>query len=962
MPLSISKPRVKERSYNCILVDFRNSNRKPPILGPSPILMLKPDPLSKNSQHPSVSRSDSRQEDANKEPLPNLRTQKLIKKKPLCLAGRYLSFAQKRNIKCVDIDSGDVACIHKLDVNTDSGKHEGSTRATALSILQIAQDPDEQGQYIVSGSLNGKLFLVDVLSAGKKHEFGPDNTDSDSVVRLIPNGVGQIWSIRASGRLDLWDFGLVDVKNISQDNLPFELPKTPLTSRVLSQNFINMISSSKQIFLEIVDKTELWIAVNNKVFIFNLFPEETEESSSTPALAQNIQILEVDNDSAISSMHMDNSITSNIMINPMLWIGLDSGHVLGYSTISKKRVHSIDINSSLFLKAKDKISITSISCVGYNSLWIGTSNGFIAVLDTSKISTKTVKAIKLWRSQTGVVTDILVDRWAILTPRKCIQVSVVYDDEIIYFYDGMLAYDWHYHQLRANYDDYTSRSDWLVRVLSWNAGAIKPSRIYSSERAYDRDFLHNWLRASSGTGMRDDTFSTRIPDMIIINLQEVIDLESKSVNAKAFWKSATVTRNLSQISLSRRCKQWVSEIATLLEAVFPTTRFTLVESQDLVGMFFVCFIQSKHFDRVHSVSISTVKTGLGGYHGNKGAISIRLIVDDSAICLINAHLAAGESENSESYRNNDVSQIMKTINYSACPSEYQKIEQLPLNPPPWVSAAFSDFSNVTLDSFIQGGDGTLTGDYPTVILAGDLNYRINNYSQVQAIEIIKKGNLNDLLTHDQLRNQLAGFESLPSSSSSSLDSLSIGANGRMSSDIRLNESSGKTQVPLALNNFKEGPIKFPPTYKFDPGTGEYDSSEKKRVPAWCDRVLYRKSEPPEIPFSQDPVGTLSSPSEPRCASYLCYNSWMSDHKPISCDLIIKISEINRNKRSLVVANIQKLWLSHQYIRALNQSKVDWLTRIRCGLSDEDARNILVETNGSVTEAASIVISRINVQG
>ncbi|KAH7930711.1 DNase I-like protein [Leucogyrophana mollusca] len=43
----------------------------------------------------------------------------------------------------------------------------------------------------------------------------------------------------------------------------------------------------------------------------------------------------------------------------------------------------------------------------------------------------------------------------------------------------------------------------------------------------------------------------------------------------------------------------------------------------------------------------------------------------------------------------------------------------------------------------------------------------------------------------------------------------------------------------AFTGYEEGPLLFRPTYKYDLGTDNYDTSEKMRVPAWTDRILFK---------------------------------------------------------------------------------------------------------------------------
>lgn len=86
---------------------------------------------------------------------------------------------------------------------------------------------------------------------------------------------------------------------------------------------------------------------------------------------------------------------------------------------------------------------------------------------------------------------------------------------------------------------------------------------------------------------------------------------------------------------------------------------------------------------------------------------------------------------------------------------------------------------------------------------GDLNYRIQ-LPDNECRKLIKKDNIAALLKHDQLL---------------------------------LERSAGRVMV-----GFEEGPITFMPTYKFDIGTVDhYDTSEKRRVPSYTDRILWKKN-------------------------------------------------------------------------------------------------------------------------
>jgi len=47
-----------------------------------------------------------------------------------------------------------------------------------------------------------------------------------------------------------------------------------------------------------------------------------------------------------------------------------------------------------------------------------------------------------------------------------------------------------------------------------------------------------------------------------------------------------------------------------------------------------------------------------------------------------------------------------------------------------------------------------------------------------------------------------------------------------------------TDTGFPLYPLTEGKINFAPTFKYDIGYNQYDTSEKQRIPSWCDRVSF----------------------------------------------------------------------------------------------------------------------------
>ena len=205
-------------------------------------------------------------------------------------------------------------------------------------------------------------------------------------------------------------------------------------------------------------------------------------------------------------------------------------------------------------------------------------------------------------------------------------------------------------------------------------------------------------------------------------------------------------------------------------------------------------------------------------HKPQGALLLRFILDDSSLCLVNCHLAAGQTQTV--HRNNDLTAILESMVL-----------------PPIHTSTHSE-------TLICGGDGSMILDNEICILNGDLNYRIDTMGRDTVVKAVNSNNLSKLLERDQLlvsRRRNPGFR---------------------------------------IRAFKEFPIVFAPTYKYDIGSDRYDTSEKRRAPAWCDRILYRGA------------GKIKQ------LDYRRHELRISDHRPVSGLFKMRIKTISVENRAI----------------------------------------------------------------
>lgn len=179
-------------------------------------------------------------------------------------------------------------------------------------------------------------------------------------------------------------------------------------------------------------------------------------------------------------------------------------------------------------------------------------------------------------------------------------------------------------ELENQTHEFVTFSPLSVFILSWNIGGFKPSNL----DLVDLNFL-NFENYGN-------------PDIVVIGFQEVVNLNMKNMMS---------TNNDKLVSL------WESIITTNLNKI---DKYFVVASQNLIGCLLVVFVKENVKDRIKKVDTDLISLGLAGKLGNKGAVLIKLEIDDTAICFTNCHLQAG-SKNFEDRVNNIAEIHMKAF-------------------------------------------------------------------------------------------------------------------------------------------------------------------------------------------------------------------------------------------------------------------------------------------------------------
>jgi hypothetical protein len=180
-----------------------------------------------------------------------------------------------------------------------------------------------------------------------------------------------------------------------------------------------------------------------------------------------------------------------------------------------------------------------------------------------------------------------------------------------------------------------------------------------------------------------------------------------------------------------------------------------------------------------------------------------------------------------------------------------------------------DYHTITSGLHFQRDRGI--EDHEVVVWAGDFNYRVG-LSYDNAMGLVQQA-----LTNTGKKRE---------------DAL-----GRLYENDQLN-------IQMVAGNcfdyYREGKVDFLPTYKYDIGKDVYDSSEKARIPAWTDRILYKVNHRHSMSGGQgEDLGTKVKLERYESVQ----NLRVSDHRPVFATFEIGVRVVDEPKKDALLRKL-----------------------------------------------------------
>ncbi|KAI6598914.1 hypothetical protein MCOR06_001470 [Pyricularia oryzae] len=414
--------------------------------------------------------------------------------------------------------------------------------------------------------------------------------------------------------------------------------------------------------------------------------------------------------------------------------------------------------------------------------------------------------------------------------------------------------------VHARRDEYIQQHNMRIKIGTWNVAGLQGTdkdlaSWFVHGKGVDRrlatlDVARNPAieRQETADSLDDDPNAVRLVGgdkigLYVLGLQEVVDLNVASQYMRGVYSSSE------SLSAMDRWKM-------ALEAALPSG-YTLIASEQMTGLLLLIYASAEVAPTISNVSTSAVGTGLLGYMGNKGSVAARIVVGEATrMTFVNCHLASGHESTNLERRLWDVGQILSRTQFPA----------VPLHP----------------GAGGEGGNPEKIGDEDFAFWFGDLNFRLDLPGQdIRRLLLLHTRGEYDVSQKpkDQKDAALDGEEAIVLRTSDSSDDKTETSSNRTGSsvgdhtdrdddsislpdpdDFLPDPSDDPASLQATLDSllphdqlgklikdgkvfqegWREGAITFLPSYKYDVNTvGLFDSSDKKRAPSWCDRILYR---------------------------------------------------------------------------------------------------------------------------